>query len=873
MKLSEWRWLQLTPAVLCGAALIIAGCGTTDTNVSASEEAAGARPATNKWKMCDNERNRFRVGQALVYVPELRQLVFLGGAEVEGAYVRAFDPQSRTWSDLSEAKPEFDKSDRMAYGHAVVYDADTRGIFLLHGNSLYSFDLASKSWTARGSNPLLASLTAKTMAYDPVNKQLVVVGAGKTSDELGWTVTLTYDVSSKKWQKLTFGNAEARAKQTALLAGIDALAELVGRTRLAWYRDPKQIGTEEELAELKRRCEGLKKMPALGPVRKHIEKIAKLIDKKKTLDALKAQRALQRKLEEMLEAQAPTPPARRRSPLVSDPVNQVMVLFGGDHEDYLMNDTWVLDLTTLSWRRANPKLAPSPRAGHALVYLPGSGKIALWDGYRQRSKSKYRAFQAGMLPNRELWVYDVKNERWALLASWPTETSHEMLPTYVGFINDHSGFAPSALIADSADNLILCTVGPKLHSKPGRTAHWLMPDDGREFQRVKDFYNATWIMPIDVTKVDKGGTRKLGHRANQRGERTGLFVASFCEVEDKAEVLSPDQLEPNTWTLLPEVPRNCCFGQRQRDWGTATWDPDQQQVLYWGGGHCVTGSSTVVHYSPASNRMVEGYDSDEDYSHWGSRNGTLLGRAWVPTHSYNIYAYDTRSELMVVAKQDGTYLYDPLRMDWLKEKIAQPFYGHCYETNLVATPHGMVAWAPTKDRNSPRGLWLFDRETGWQDLKPVGNVPATVVDGSGICYDSKRDRLLLAAPRAYNIDSDGTLYSFDFTSRKVEKIVPANLDYGKARNCREMIYVVHADYLLLVEGTTKEGKYYNRVYDCARNRWLLIETGAEDQVQMSRHSTGLAYDGRRKVVFAITAKGKVWALKLKLGRAKVLSVE
>ena len=116
-----------------------------------------------------------------------------------------------------------------------------------------------------------------------------------------------------------------------------------------------------------------------------------------------------------------------------------------------------------------------------------------------------------------------------------------------------------------------------------------------------------------------------------------------------------------------------CRGCRQRDWGTSVWDSDRDQVLLWGGGHCVRSASVVAHYSPASGRIVEGYDADEPYgaNGGGGYDSSLLNRPWVSAHNYNHYAYDPKCKLLVSGRG---YLYDPARMDWLRlERIPLPF--------------------------------------------------------------------------------------------------------------------------------------------------------------------------------------------------------
>src|SRR5690606_24180265 len=78
---------------------------------------------------------------------------------------------------------------------------------------------------------------------------------------------------------------------------------------------------------------------------------------------------------------APEPPGRAHSQLACDPKNGKIVLFGGNGLDRCYGDTWVYDCKTRKWEQRFPKESPSPRAGHALVYLPKSGRIALAGGY------------------------------------------------------------------------------------------------------------------------------------------------------------------------------------------------------------------------------------------------------------------------------------------------------------------------------------------------------------------------------------------------------------------------------------------------------------------------------------------------------------
>ncbi len=83
-----------------------------------------------------------------------------------------------------------------------------------------------------------------------------------------------------------------------------------------------------------------------------------------------------------------------------------------------MNDTWLLDVDQKMWRRAAPDLSPSPRAGHALQYLPQSGRIALYEGYASSNNTDYSARPSAPISPVQLWLYDVKSNRWSLNQTW-----------------------------------------------------------------------------------------------------------------------------------------------------------------------------------------------------------------------------------------------------------------------------------------------------------------------------------------------------------------------------------------------------------------------------------------------------------------------
>jgi hypothetical protein len=339
------------------------------------------------WDKIDEGVTATRDGSVLLHAPDRKQLLLVGPGK--GPFVQAFDPATKAWSDFAAAGPT---KDAIHPYYQSVYDPGTKTVYCLSGGSvLYAFDTAGKTWKTFPPAPELDGLSWHALACDPAGKRLVLVGSDKKVDNLGWLRTVVLDLTTGKWSRLDVTDERIAKDHKGLVAATEALIDLGGRIRLAWYRDPKGVGTEAELKALQDRCAGLKKLLQMGPFAHDVDRVATLIAARKTCDSLKATRVLQRKIEEAAEAQYPVPCSRRNAPLAYDAKNKVFVLFGGDHEDYLLNDTWLLDLDKKTWRRARPELSPSPRAGHALVYLPRSNEVALYEGYAQSNSTDYGA--------------------------------------------------------------------------------------------------------------------------------------------------------------------------------------------------------------------------------------------------------------------------------------------------------------------------------------------------------------------------------------------------------------------------------------------------------------------------------------------------
>ena len=812
--------LVLVPAMTCGAAPL----------------------QTDPWTKTSEGHKGHSAGAVWVKAPDLGKWLLVGTS------VQAFDPGNGQWESVSDAKPR--KKGGITPFYKGVYVPDTKSIYCLSviklwgrnsgETSLFTFNCAEKKWGEQKPAEL-RHLSFPAMAYDPVGKRLVVVGSDKRVENLGWTRTVLCDVNTGKWTDLPLPEDAIVKTHKELVAATERTIDLGGRIRSAWYRDPACKGTSEERDACEKLLVEVQGMPGSKPITAQLKQAAGLIRSQDMLKALKAVRTAQRKLEDAAFDQYPVPRSRRNAPLVYDAKNKVFMLFGGDHEDYHMNDTWVLDLARSSWKRVGPAVAPSPRAGHAVCYLPGSGRIALYGGYIRHTHMSYGCKPSAPIDPRQLWTYDVAENRWELAGAWPAKNgaASPSVGGFFGYTRDY--YNPPLMLADEKDNLLVAQSGSKKNK------------------------SITWRLALGAAPADAAGTTKYGKSPNTRFYKTGNWVASYGETNNPPVATGLDKLPANKWVRLPKPPRNFCGGSRQRDWGTYVWDSERDQILMWGGGHCVAGASTVAHYSPVSGRMVEGYDADESYSGFGRGlyDTTLMNRPWIAGHNYNHYAYDPVSKMLLANRG---YLYDPDRMDWHRTPLPSAPFRWVWDRNLAeTTAHGVVTWAQTP-RGSGYGLWLFDPvKKQWVDLKPKGKVRAMYVDADGACYDSTRDRFLMGFG-----GSDGKrrgnprpsrISFFDFKTRAIEDLKPENTEIAVMGGVREMVYVPDADIVLFgsrpyTVGSGKKGRTLTHIYDCAKNRYMLLDAGGVTY----GHSSGWMYDAKRKNVYAIHCRGQCWAL-------------
>jgi hypothetical protein len=96
-----------------------------------------------------------------------------------------------------------------------------------------------------------------------------------------------------------------------------------------------------------------------------------------------------------------TAPQNRAVPsMVYDNIHDKIILFGGWNDSYAFNDTWIYDLSTNNWTEMNPKIAPSIRADYTMAFDSSDGVVVLFGG------------QGNVLLLNDTWTYNLTTNNW-----------------------------------------------------------------------------------------------------------------------------------------------------------------------------------------------------------------------------------------------------------------------------------------------------------------------------------------------------------------------------------------------------------------------------------------------------------------------------
>jgi hypothetical protein len=527
------------------------------------------------------------------------------------------------------------------------------------------------------------------------------------------------------------------------------------------------------------------------------------------------------------------PSPRMNARMVTDTRNQALVLFGGDGQSHYLADTWIFDLKTRTWRESKAPGGPEARAGHFTVYDPQTGWVIVGGGYNRRDLD-------------DMWGYDARTDRWQRL---------------VGKVP--AGFYMTADIAPEQRLIVLATST----RKPGdrMTCNILFP------------VRTTYVYRIDAKSIVQQGAVSAQQAMPKREPETQASGRSF----------DPGRMPQDRWVLIDAPGR----GAPTRTWGSATFDTDRGQILYWGGGHCGYGGSDVDMYDMEVNTWRSS-DAAPEYPErlWnhGVREAgvTFGGRPWME-HGRRMYSYDPVSRKMIVVRhmrlttgydppvtkgliassdvapdalvrppssyvKFATWTFDPQTSKWELAGAAP----HGVDT-LVTTPHGVIGidvdwrsrlndagyqrrWTDASPHRDA-GVYLYRADQRkWERLdRPGSSAPQNLYELTSLAYDSRRDQVILHGGGARRDE----LWVFNLRSGDWKNMSPAS-DGPPPRCSREAVYLPETDAFV----TFGDGVW---VWKPAANTWKAVPIPFDKAPSQTGQNRAMVYDPKHKVILLV----------------------
>jgi Galactose oxidase, central domain len=555
------------------------------------------------------------------------------------------------------------------------------------------------------------------------------------------------------------------------------------------------------------------------------------------------------------------PPPRMNMRAVYDSKNQVLVLFGGDAQSHYLADTWLYDLKSRTWRESKASTGPEARAGHFTVYDPETGWVIIGGGYNSEDLT-------------DMWAYDVAEDRWQRLAG--------KVPT---------GFYITADIAPEKHLILLVT----------------------NTRKVGDTMTCNILYPVRTTygyQVEKKTAVRLAspthaqHQIPKRSPTENNNGTRLGAARPQAQAERLRSLPLNQWVYLADPGRSA----PTRTWGSATFDSDRGQILYWGGEHCGYEGNDVDAYDIENHswrtRDIAAEYPGRTWNHGVRLAGvTFQGNPWT-VHGRKIYAYDPVSRKMIMVRPirlTTGYDPEPVRLfptslvaeyQGLRDALAYPPSSYVkYATwtydpdtghwellapapkgvdTLVTTPRGVMGvnidwpsrlndagyllpWSPSQPPED-KAIFLLDvARKRWERLSEEQPSPQNMYEMTSLAYDTKRDQVILHGAGQNREE----LWTFDITSRRWKNMQPKVLAPvgGAPPVCtREAVYVPRED-VFLIYGPAGEGQVLPAMwaYKVNENSWRRVDIrpmylGEKGQSSQNR---AMVYDPKRELIFLV----------------------
>lgn len=421
--------------------------------------------------------------------------------------------------------------------------------------------------------------------------------------------------------------------------------------------------------------------------------------------------------------------ARSNHTLVSDPVRQRVVLFGGDTRAGLSDETWEFDGET--WARIATTHGPSPRAGASAAYDASRQVVVLFGGRTNSGRST------------ETWEYDGVDWRQRQLVHAPPATGAIVYSPALQKTIFFGGANGETWAYDGADwEPVTTSIAPS-----AREGHQLVYDgaNGRIVLFGGNLFNQQYAFVNDTWTFTASGWLQLTSTSSPAAR--SLYTITYDEQRQRVVLFAGQPFYRDTWELdaAQWVRRTTVTSPLGRRGSAMAYAHAGQRPLLFGGFAVIDG----------------GYElSDETWllqSDWQRITTTPLPP---PRYSGGM-AYDRLRNVMVVfgGYSDGSSGHNTWEFDgysWKQVLGPQPPLRHFVKMVYADHLQAIIMYGGEGHTDT----WRYDA-TGWQLQFTPQRPDAT--SGFDLTYDLHRQRVVLFGGDDGNF-AYNDLWEFDGTT-------------------------------------------------------------------------------------------------------------
>ena len=312
------------------------------------------------------------------------------------------------------------------YGHSMVYDPENQKILLFGGfnleedsdlDDMWEYDCKNDVWRELHHTTKPPATHGHEMVYDSINKKFILFGGSGT---YGWTdKTWIYDPDKKAWTEVFPEDSPSKRGSVAMYFDPE-----IGETVLyGGYGDLAEGADETWTYNYDNNKWTFHNLTTKPPARYGPEMIYDPVNKRGILFGGRriGYNTLNGTWEFNLSDKTWTqfnitkgPSARYWYCMDYDPVNKIMILFGGSEGGTpFSQETWVFNVTSNSWIQMDPEISPPYRSFHDSAFDTVNGKVLMFGG----TASGY------IDPYNETWSYSYEENNWIKLDSRVIEYS------------------------------------------------------------------------------------------------------------------------------------------------------------------------------------------------------------------------------------------------------------------------------------------------------------------------------------------------------------------------------------------------------------------------------------------------------------------